>query len=127
MNRRLDVNAAPGDFDRSTTSLLDETSMPTMAFQLNLLVILTSFVWLLVFGWLISIVLTLYGLSRQKPLLPTKHLSTTASETPLVSVLVPARNESPMISRRNVKMLKLSCYAKRTCLWQCRDMMRLCS
>jgi len=31
--------------------------MPTIAFQLNLLVILTSFVWLLVFAWLISIVL----------------------------------------------------------------------
>src|SRR5213592_2670027 len=87
MNRRLDVNAAPGDFDRSTTSLLDETSMPTMAFQLNLLVILTSFVWLVVFGWLISIVLTLYGLSRQKPLLPTNHLRTTTSEAPLVSIL----------------------------------------
>ena len=71
----------------------DETSMPAIAFQLNLLAILTGFVWLLVFGWLISIVLTLYGLSRQKALLPVNDLHMPASEAPFVSVLVPARNE----------------------------------
>src|SRR6266542_1422890 len=67
--------------------------MPTIAFESNALAILTSFVWLVVFAWLMSIVLTLYGLSRQKPLLPTNHLRMTASDAPLVSVLVPARNE----------------------------------
>src|SRR5712691_7759425 len=67
--------------------------MPTIAFESNVLAILTSFVWLIVFAWLVSIILTLYGLSRQKPLLPTKHLGMTASDAPLVSVLVPARNE----------------------------------
>ena len=55
--------------------------------------ILTGLVWLIVIAWLISIVLTLYGLSRQKPLMPTSHLPVTASEAPLVSILVPARNE----------------------------------
>src|SRR2546425_1778098 len=112
MNRRLDVNAAPGDFDRSTTSLLDETSMPTMAFQLNLLVILTSFVWLVVFGWLISIVLTLYGLSRQKPLLPTNHLRTTTSEAPLVSVLVPARNEQHRVLSECIRSILAQDYGR---------------
>jgi hypothetical protein len=67
--------------------------MPTIAFGANLLAILTGFVWLIVFAWLVSIVLTLYGLSRQKPLLPTNHLRMTRSDAPLVSVLVPARNE----------------------------------
>ena len=56
-------------------------------------VILTGLVWFIAFAWLISIVLTLYGLSRQKPLMPTSHPPVTASEAPLVSILVPARNE----------------------------------
>ena len=59
----------------------------------SVLAILTSFAWLIVFAWLVSMVLTLFGLSRRKPLLPTDHLRMTASDAPLVSVLVPARNE----------------------------------
>lgn len=55
--------------------------------------ILTGVVWLIVFGWLLSVVLTLYGLSRRKLLLPTDNPPVTASEVRLVSVLVPARNE----------------------------------
>lgn len=58
-----------------------------------MLAILTSVIWLIVPAWVISIVLTLYGLSRQKPLLPANQLRMTASEAPFVSVLVPARNE----------------------------------
>jgi chlorobactene glucosyltransferase len=64
-----------------------------IAFGANVLAILTGFVWLILFAWLISLVLTLYGLARQKPLLPTNHLHMTESNAPLVSVLVPARNE----------------------------------
>ncbi|PYS58025.1 MAG: hypothetical protein DMF76_20505 [Acidobacteria bacterium] len=86
--------------------------MPTIAFQLNLLVILTSFVWLLLFGWLISIVLTLYGLSRQKPLLPTNHLRATTSETPLVSVLVPARNEQHRVLSECIRSLLAQDYGR---------------
>jgi len=67
--------------------------MLTTAIESNVLAILAGFLWLIVFGWLISLVLTLYGLARQKPLVPAKHLAMTGSETPLVSVLVPARNE----------------------------------
>src|SRR5882724_3848827 len=66
--------------------------MPAIALQLNPPAILTGFVWLVVFGWIVSIVLTLYGLARQKPLLPT-DLHSAASDAPFVSVLVPARNE----------------------------------
>jgi cellulose synthase/poly-beta-1,6-N-acetylglucosamine synthase-like glycosyltransferase len=66
--------------------------MPT-AFGANVPAILTGFVWLIALAWLISTVLTIYGLARQKLLLPTNHLRLTASDAPLVSVLVPARNE----------------------------------
>lgn len=71
--------------------------MPTIAFEPNALVILTILVWVMVSAWLISIGLTLYGLARQKPLLPTNQLRLTTSDAPLVSVLVPARNEQHRI------------------------------
>ena len=58
-----------------------------------MLTILTVAVWFVLFAWLVSVVLTVYGLTRQKPLLPTSHSPMTAREAPLVSVLVPARNE----------------------------------
>ena len=71
--------------------------MATISFQLNALTIVTIFAWVIVFAWLISVLLTLYGLARQKPLLPTNQLRLTASDVPLVSVLVPARNEQHRI------------------------------
>lgn len=67
--------------------------MLAIGFESSVLAILTGIVWLLVFAWLVSVVLTLYGLSRQKPLLPAGDLCTRLSDAPLVSILVPARNE----------------------------------
>lgn len=58
-----------------------------------MLTILTIFLCLIAFAWLISIVLTRYGLARQKPLFPTTDSRLSASNAPLVSILVPARNE----------------------------------
>ena len=55
--------------------------------------ILASFLWFAVLAWLISAVLTLYGLSRQKTLSPIDDLRLQGNDAPLVSVLVPARNE----------------------------------
>jgi chlorobactene glucosyltransferase len=43
--------------------------------------------------WLVIVVLTLYGLSRRRSLSATSNLRLTGSDAPLVSVLVPARNE----------------------------------
>jgi cellulose synthase/poly-beta-1,6-N-acetylglucosamine synthase-like glycosyltransferase len=65
--------------------------VPAIGFELNLLNILASVLWFTVLAWLISIALTLYGLSRQASLLPTLDLA--ASNAPFVSVLVAARNE----------------------------------
>jgi chlorobactene glucosyltransferase len=59
--------------------------------------ILTIILWLIAFAWLISLGLTLYGLTRQKPLLPTNRLRASAGKAPLVSVLVPARNEEDRV------------------------------
>ena len=62
-----------------------------------MLTILTTVVWFILFAWLTSLVLTLYGFSRRKPLVPTNRLGMTASDAPLVSVLVPARNEQDRV------------------------------
>ena len=49
------------------------------------------------FAWLVVVALTLHGLSRQRPLLATANLRLTASDAPLVSILVPARNEEQRV------------------------------
>lgn len=55
--------------------------------------ILISVIWLIAFVWLIIVVLTLSGLSRQRTLSPASELQLTLPHAPLVSILVPARNE----------------------------------
>ena len=71
--------------------------MLTIAFASKVVAIVAGFLWLITLVWLASVVLTLYGLSRQKPLSPTNHFRMKASDAPLVSVLVPARNEQHRI------------------------------
>ena len=62
-----------------------------------IITLLISALWLVAFAWLVIVFLTLRGLSRQKPLLPTPNLRLTASDAPLVSILVPARNEQQRV------------------------------
>lgn len=49
--------------------------------------------WLIALSWLAVLILTLRGLARRRSLLPTPDSRLTASDAPLVSILVPARNE----------------------------------
>lgn len=49
--------------------------------------------WFIAVAWLAVLVLTLRGLAREKALLPSTNLRLTTGDAPLVSVLVPARNE----------------------------------
>jgi len=55
--------------------------------------ILLSALWLIAFAWLVTMIITFRGLSRPRSLLPTTNFGLTASDAPLVSILVPARNE----------------------------------
>jgi chlorobactene glucosyltransferase len=84
----------------------------TIAFDLNVQAILTSIVWFIVFAWLMTLVLTLYGLSRQKRLLPTNQLRLTASDAPLVSVLAPARNEEHRVLANCIRSILAQDYGK---------------
>lgn len=64
-----------------------------MEFQADISTILSAALWLIVFVWLVILILTLRGLIAQRFLSPTSNLRLTASDAPLVSILVPARNE----------------------------------
>ena|ERR1051326_289141 len=64
-----------------------------MRFQSVVSTIFISALWLVAFAWLVIVIITLRGLSRQRSLMPTTDFGLTASDAPLVSILVPARNE----------------------------------
>jgi len=59
--------------------------------------LLISALCFIAFAWLVIVVLTLHGLSRQKPLLATSNPRLTAGDAPLISILVPARNEQQRV------------------------------
>lgn len=61
--------------------------------------------WALVAAWVASLVLTLYGLSRQRPLLPLNDAALHINDDPLVSVLVPARNEERRVLADSIRSI----------------------
>jgi chlorobactene glucosyltransferase len=63
--------------------------------QLNTIAI--AALWFIAVAWLAVLVLTLRGLAREKSLSPSTNLRLTARDAPLVSVLVPARNEEDRV------------------------------
>ena len=54
---------------------------------------LSFLAWIIVLAGFVTLLLTLYGLSRQKPLQPSHDKSLCSKDAPLVSILVPVRNE----------------------------------
>ena len=53
--------------------------------------------WFVAFVWFVVVVLTFHGVSRQQSLLATNNLRLTAGDAPLISILVPARNEQDRV------------------------------
>src|SRR5215510_8139901 len=78
----------------------------------NVFTIVISALWLVAFAWLVILILTLHGLSRQRPLLPTTNLRLTASDAPLVSILVPARNEEHRVLEACIRSILAQDYGK---------------
>ena len=62
-------------------------------FEITLLNLLIIISWATVILWLVAALFTLRGLARQKPIPPIDNDTFTNKEVPLVSILVPARNE----------------------------------
>jgi cellulose synthase/poly-beta-1,6-N-acetylglucosamine synthase-like glycosyltransferase len=74
--------------------------------------ILISALWLVAFIWLVIVALTLHGLSRQKPLLATNNLHLMANDAPLVSILVPARNEQDRVLEDCIRSILAQDYGR---------------
>jgi cellulose synthase/poly-beta-1,6-N-acetylglucosamine synthase-like glycosyltransferase len=64
--------------------------------------IVTILVWALALGWLFSLALTFYGFARRRYLTTTPASLPAADEVPLVSILVPARNEEHRVLAESV-------------------------
>jgi chlorobactene glucosyltransferase len=86
--------------------------MPLIAFQLNQLPILSGALWFVALVWLGIIVLTLHGLRRQRSLLPATDLRFTSSDAPLVSILVPARNEQHRVLELCIRSILAQDYGR---------------
>ena len=68
-------------------------------------VIVSAVAWGGVLVCIVSIALTFYGLSRLKPLAPTLDASLSGEAAPLVSIVVPARNEAGRVLRESLASL----------------------
>lgn len=86
--------------------------MADIGLELNWLTILTAAAWVYVLAWFVCAALALYRLTRQKSLPPARdtHLMTDAA--PLVSILVPARNEEHRILSRSIHSILAQDYGR---------------
>ena len=80
--------------------------------QSNIFYILIAALWLVALVWFVIVILTLRGLARQQTLLPTINLSLTASDAPLVSILVPARNEQHRVLEPCIRSILAQDYGR---------------
>jgi len=78
----------------------------------GVLTILISAIWLVAFVWLAIVVLTLYCLAGQRFLSPTNDLRLTSSDAPLVSILVPARNEEHRVLEACIRSILAQDYGR---------------
>ncbi len=76
------------------------------------LTILIGAIWVVAFVWLTIVFLTLYGLGRQRSLSHVTELPSTPSEAPLVSILVPARNEEHRVLEACVRSILAQDYER---------------
>jgi chlorobactene glucosyltransferase len=83
-----------------------------MRLQSVVFTVLMSALWLIAFAWLVILIITIHGLSRQRSLLPTPNFRLTASDAPLVSILVPARNEQYRVLEACIRSILAQDYGR---------------
>jgi chlorobactene glucosyltransferase len=76
-----------------------------MMLSLNMLNLLVWIAWAIVLLWLVAAALTLLGLQRQRPLQITSDESLKTKNAPLVSILVPARNEEKRVLAKALRSM----------------------
>src|ERR1041385_2711311 len=80
---------------RQKLMLLPFTGLSIVAYSL----------WALGLAWIVSLVLTIYGLLRQRPLLPVGNTTMQTSGATKVSVIVPARNEEHRVLEDSIRSI----------------------
>lgn len=76
------------------------------------LAVLTSYGWVIVLIYVLTVALTLYGLARQRPLAPSHDASLKAEDAPPVSILVPVRNEEHRVLRESIRSILSQDYGR---------------
>lgn len=74
--------------------------------------LLEYILWFFVFVWILNILITLYGLSRETLLSSTNNQHLQTSDAPLVSVLVPARNEADRVLAESISSMLAQDYGR---------------
>lgn len=86
--------------------------MLILLIQFGVFTALKLVLWLLCFAWLVSVGLTLYGLFRERRISPLKDERMKDPNAPLVSVLVPARNEEGRVLGDSVRSILAQDYGR---------------
>jgi chlorobactene glucosyltransferase len=76
-----------------------------MLLPLTGLGIVTYLLWALALAWIVSLGLTIYGLSRQQLLSPVNEAPAPDADLPFVSVVVPARNEEHRVLADSIRSI----------------------
>lgn len=76
--------------------------MGSFGLELSGLIVLITLTWICAIGWLGFAAVVLYGLAGRKPLLPPENSHATTA-APLVSALMPARNEAQRVLAQSVR------------------------
>ncbi|HEY0081090.1 MAG TPA: glycosyltransferase [Pyrinomonadaceae bacterium] len=79
--------------------------------ELSGLTVLAAIAWICALGWLVFAGVALHGLAGRKPLLPM-DASHRKADAPLVSVLMPARNEAQRVLARSVRSVLAQDYER---------------
>ncbi|HEY0377311.1 MAG TPA: glycosyltransferase family 2 protein [Pyrinomonadaceae bacterium] len=83
--------------------------MAKLGMEMSGLIILTGIAWVCAVGWLAFATVVLYGLARRKPL-PATQNSQLPANAPLVSILIPARNEAHRILAQALRSVLAQTY-----------------
>lgn len=68
--------------------------------------------WIVVLMCVVTVILTFYGLAQQKPLQPSHDKSLSAEDAPLVSILIPVRNEEHRVLRESITSILAQDYRR---------------
>jgi len=83
-----------------------------LAIKFNGLSVLAYLLWLVVCGWLVCLVLTLYTRYRQRPLEALNDNSLKKNDAPLVSILIAARNEEHRVLDQSMRSMLAQDYGQ---------------